>query len=127
MYARAVPVPATASLRDAERRTLDELVRLLRAEFGDDLHGVCLYGPRAGGGAEARGSDLDIIVLLEEPSGEDRIRALELWRRAALTEAASDAYFSIKVFDRTSVEHRALDSFLTEDLARDKVVLHGRS
>ncbi len=46
--------------------TLDDLVRRLREAYGDDLHGVALYGSAARGGAEhiPDKSDYNVLVLV---------------------------------------------------------------
>jgi hypothetical protein len=58
----AVPSCSMAALADAalderEREVLDRLVRALVDEYGDDLDGVWLYGPRARGSWWRRLSD----------------------------------------------------------------------
>ena len=58
-------------LTDAERRTLDVYLELLRERLGDRLVAVRVFGSVARGESWPRGmpirSDLDLLVLVREP------------------------------------------------------------
>ena len=51
------------------KEMLSRVKAALREAFGDRLHGVVLYGSEARGDADAD-SDVDLLVLLEEPCRE---------------------------------------------------------
>jgi predicted nucleotidyltransferase len=53
-------------MTDDVRRTVDECKALLTAHYGSKLKGVLLYGSTARG-EDALDSDIDLLVLLEEP------------------------------------------------------------
>jgi predicted nucleotidyltransferase len=67
-------------LNDAERRTLDAYVEILREALGDRLLAVRVFGSVARGEAWPAGmpirSDLDLLVLVAEPLAEEEEQAL---------------------------------------------------
>jgi predicted nucleotidyltransferase len=126
-YAPLVPSLPTASLDAAERRALQRFVGLLRERFAEDLEGVWLYGPRARGDRPREESELRLLVLLRDSSRRDRATALELLWEAALTEGATESYFSIRISDRASPERRrAIDEFRAREVEPDSIALFTR-
>jgi predicted nucleotidyltransferase len=67
-------------LTDSERRTLDTYVRELRERLGEQLLAVRVFGSVARGESWPAGmpirSDLDLLVLVREPTDDDTERAL---------------------------------------------------
>src|SRR4051794_11712615 len=55
---------------------LDEVVRRLRAQLGDELVSVILAGSYATGDALAGVSDVDVAVVCEQPLADERKRSL---------------------------------------------------
>ena len=122
-----MPALKDTSLTTTERRVLDRLVPLLKAEFGDSLHAVWLYGSRARGEAPAPESDVDLIVVADGVSWKDYGRALRLVDEAAGKEGASSAFFSVKLMDPAFVaERRRIGSFFLQEVDRDRIVLAGK-
>lgn len=115
-----------AALSEAERRTLERLVRLLAEEFGDALHGVWLYGSRARGEQPHDESDVDVLVVAEQRGRDDDLRLIELRDQAAEVEGVSPEWFSLKLYEPELVaERREIRSFFMQEVDRDKIVLAG--
>jgi predicted nucleotidyltransferase len=115
---------ATTALDDVERRVLDHLVGAVQAEYGEDLHGVWLYGSRARGERTHHESDIDVLVITRRPRDD-----LTLYR---LADEARDAVGGRRVIidpRQRSVawveDRRAIESFFVQEVDRDKVVLIG--
>jgi predicted nucleotidyltransferase len=118
---------AEASLADAERRTLERLVDVLRQELGSELRAVWLFGSRARGDNPHEESDVDLIVLTKEGGAHDQGRVIDLLFDAADAEGAAPTYFSAHVRDPEWVaERRAIDDFFIREVDRDKIVLFGK-
>lgn len=64
-------VLAPVALNDTERRVVERIVSVLKAELGEDLRAIWLYGSRARGEADPtetdidRRSDVDMLVVLD--------------------------------------------------------------
>ena len=116
----------TASLSAGERRVLERLVELLKAEFGDDLRSVWLYGSRARGERPGPDSDVDLLVVSTRGRFEDDLRVITLLGDAAEAEGANPAVFSTKVYDPDLIaQRREIRSFFMQEVDRDKIVLFG--
>ena len=109
-----------AALDPVEREVLDRLVRHVEAEYGDDLHGIWLYGSRARGERTHDESDVDVMVVTRTRRRDDRV-----WR--FVTEG-----WDLGVFvdpRQVSLEwvegRRAIRSFFLQEVDRDKIVLLG--
>jgi predicted nucleotidyltransferase len=113
------------SLRPEELRALERFVELLRAEFGDDLRSVWLYGSRARGEPPKDESDVDVIVIT--PGGwSDLNRVMKLMDQAADAEGAKSAFFSTFVYTPEHIaQRREIRSFFIQEVDRDKIVLAG--
>jgi predicted nucleotidyltransferase len=121
-----VPSLAQASLTEIERRVVRRLIELLRAELGDDLLAVWLFGSRARGERPGSESDVDLLVLTRGGRERHLPAAIRLLSRAADAEGASPAYFEVHVADPDWVQQRReIDSFFIREVDRDKVVLLG--
>ena len=115
-----------ASLAPNERRAIDRLIELLRAEFGSDLRGVWLYGSRARGEQTGGDSDIDLLVISSRGRPNDDLRAIELALEASDAEGVNLAGFSVKVYDPELVaQRREIRSFFMQEVDRDKIVLVG--
>jgi len=83
---------------------LQEIRKRLEAAYGERLRGIVLYGSEARGRARAD-SDVDVLVLLEEPldyvrdleAGLDALYplSLELGRRISAKPVSARAYESV--------------------------------
>lgn len=115
-----------AALDEVERRVLDRFRQLLRAEFGDDLVSVRLYGSRARGEQVHDESDVDLLVVIRGDSWESGRRVSALLYRAAEIEGANPAFFAPQVYSVDELERRrAIRSFFIQEVDRDKIVLAG--
>lgn len=117
---------AHASLSDAERQMLDELVVELRNEFGSQLRSVWLYGSRARGETPHEESDVDLLVVLDRRSMAADHRVFDVISRTAKEVGISSLTFSTLVYDVERIsQRRAIDSFFMREVDRDKIVLYG--
>jgi predicted nucleotidyltransferase len=115
-----------ASLTAPERRTLERFAERLRAELGDELHSVWLYGSRARGEPPHEESDVDVVVVAERAGWDDRLGIHRLLSSLADEEGSSPAFFSLQIYDPEHVAHRrAIGSFFMQEVDRDKIVLAG--
>ncbi len=119
-------VLAPASLSEKERRTVERLVELLPEELGCDVHAIWLYGSRARGETPHPESDIDLMVLADGVSFDEKMRATELVNRLAPAEGVSPVWFSF--FFNTPEwlrGRREIRSFFIAEVDRDKLVLYG--
>jgi predicted nucleotidyltransferase len=117
---------STVPLDHRLRRTLEHLVDVLRAEFGDDLVSLWLYGSRARREEPRPDSDIDLLMVTKRGSDDDWRRAYRILYAVASEEGVSPVCFSLKVVDSDWVyERRAIKSFFIQEVDRDKVVLAG--
>jgi uncharacterized protein (UPF0332 family)/predicted nucleotidyltransferase len=117
---------ATASLTSAERRVLRRAVAALRAELGDELLAVWLYGSRVNGAEVHAESDVDLVVVTSGGSARDASRIMRIFFDAADAEGAGAALFSPHVESPASLaELRAMDSFYLRNVERERLVLSG--
>jgi predicted nucleotidyltransferase len=125
---------ADVALNERERRVVDRLVARVREKLGADLLAVWLYGSRARREADPDEADPDLrsdvdLLAIVDPSVD--LQASRLWAQPML-EAEADAvgespvYFSLRIFDADWLRgRRRIDSFFTQEVDRDKVVLAG--
>lgn len=126
----AIEVKLTAR----ERRVVGRLLDWLRAEIGDGLLAVWLFGSRARGEADLsemdgdRRSDVDLMVVVSPEVDANRLK----WDLAPRLEAIADAegespvFFSVLIYDSERVrERRQIGSFFLQEVDRDKLVLLG--
>lgn len=98
----------------------------LRAELGEELVSVWLYGSRARGETPHAESDVDLLVVTRHTQDDDWRRAYSALDRVADEEGSPVAFFSLKLVDPDWIEgRRAVDSFFIREVDRDKVVLAG--
>ena len=117
---------AEATLSDAERRALDEIVHRLRSEFGTRLRSVWLYGSRARGEKPHPESDVDLLVVLDSRTWEDEQRVRDAVWTAVGEAAVSPVFFSTFVYDVARIaQRRQIKSFFIQEVDRDKIVLFG--
>lgn len=106
----------------------------LRAELGEALLAVWLFGSRARGEADLtetdpdRRSDVDLMVVVDPGVDSLRLR----WDLAPRLEAIADAegdspvWYSLHVYGSDRIrERRRIESFFLREVDRDKVVLFG--
>jgi predicted nucleotidyltransferase len=131
---RAEELSADIHLTDAERRVVERLLSWLRAEVGDDLLAVWLFGSRARGEADLtetdpdRRSDIDLMVVVGPDTDGDRLKRELAPHLEAIAdeEGESPVWFSVLVYDSDRVrERRRIRSFFLQEVDRDKLVLTG--
>lgn len=117
---------ARATLSDRERRALARFVETLRAELGDDLRSVWLYGSRARAEQPGPESDVDVLVVSERGLWADLRRVRRLLDEAAEGEGLEPTDFSAQIGDPAWLaQRRAIASFFIAEVDRDKIVLAG--
>ncbi len=120
--------PASATLSEAERRTVQRFVAALASELGDDLRAVWLYGSRARGERTHPDSDVDLLVIAAGDVERNQRLALELSEAAALAEGQSPFAYSVHVYDPQWLRgRREIESFFIGEVDRDKIVLAGNA
>ena len=120
--------PASATLSEAERRTVQRFVAALASELGDDLRAVWLYGSRARGERIHPDSDVDLLVIAAGDVERNQRLALELSEAAALAEGQSPFAYSVHVYDPQWLRgRREIESFFIGEVDRDKIVLAGNA
>jgi predicted nucleotidyltransferase len=125
---------ASAALSERERRVVERLLARLRAELGDGLLAVWLYGSRARGEADVeetdpdRRSDIDLMVIVDpsRDANEFSWEVTPLVEEAADAEGDSPVYYSVLVYDAERLrDRREIRSFFFQEVDRDKIVLAG--
>jgi predicted nucleotidyltransferase len=117
---------ASATLSEAERRTVRRFVTLMDDALGNDLRGLWLYGSRARGETPRKHSDVDLLVIAEGDREHRRRLAMDLSEAAALAEDENPFTYSVHVFDPARLRNRReIESFFIQEVDRDKVVLAG--
>lgn len=119
---------AGARLSDGERRLLERYAETLRAEFGVSLRAVWLFGSRARDEDTGPESDVDVLVLVDDDSWDNKERI-----RSRLHELAEEMsldrvpwYFSVHVNTPEWLRRRReIRSFFIQDVDRDKIVVLG--
>jgi predicted nucleotidyltransferase len=131
---RVEDLPIEIHLSDSERRVVERLLDWLRAEIGDDLLAVWLFGSRARGEADLsetdpdRRSDVDLMVVVSPRVDASRLK----WDLAPRLEAIADeegespVWFSVLIYDSDRLaERRRIRSFFVQEVDYDKLVLLG--
>lgn len=119
---------AEASLGGNELALIEHFVEKLRTHLGEQLRGVWLFGSRARGEEPTEDSDVDLLVLVDDASWNER-----MWVRRVLDDSAQELEmsglawsFSVHVHTLEWLnERREIRSFFIAELDRDKVVLCG--
>jgi len=117
-----------ASLSDAERDALERLVGLLERHFGEELHGVWLFGSRARGEPPHEESDIDLLVVVaNDRSWEVGMQVQRLIDQATEGTGVSPSWFAAHLYDLELVANRReIRSFFMQEVDRDKIVLTGK-
>ena len=69
---------------------------------------------------------MEVLVVSERASRDDRLRVIELVDEAARVEGANPAFFAVHLYDPTRVSQRRLiRSFFFQEVDRDKIALAG--
>lgn len=120
-----MPTLEGASLQPIERLVLERLVEAVRARYGDRLHAVWLFGSRARGEPPGAHSDIDLILLLDDPTYDDQKEVVGLAFDAAETLGYPPTYLS-PIVRRTGwpAERRAIRDFFIADVDRDRIALY---
>lgn len=121
-----MPALAEASLTDAERRVLEQLVERLAETLGPRLRSVWLYGSRARGETPHEESDIDLLVVVDPERPEDRRTVVRLAVDAESEVGLGTVLLSPLVYSSERVaQRREIRSFFLQEVDRDKVVLYG--
>jgi predicted nucleotidyltransferase len=122
-----VPTLDQASLTAPERTALERLVSLLEQHFGEDLHGVWLFGSRARGEPPHPESDIDLLVVAKDRSYEAGMQVQRLIDEATEGTGVSPTWFAAHLYDLELVANRReIRSFFIQEVDRDKIVLTGK-
>jgi predicted nucleotidyltransferase len=117
-----------ARLSVGERALLERFASELRSQQGLKSQAVWLFGSRARGEETREDSDVDVLVLTENASWENKMRihaALQTAARALGLEALTWS-FSIHVNTPAWLEQRRrVHSFFIAEVDRDKIPLSG--
>ena len=124
-YACGMEATERVRLTSAERDVLERWIERLRSEF--EIEAVWLFGSRARGDAGEH-SDVDLLVITRGNPEHDRERAWTLIDEVARERGADPAVYVPHTWDRAWLDNRrAIGSFFTQELDRDKVVLFGQA
>jgi len=108
------------SLSAQETTALAAYVAALKAHFGDQLVDVLLFGSKARGDAHP-GSDIDVVVILDNPDSQAVSGARGLGFDILL---AHGVFLSIRVMSRQQSQDLAdMDSMFYRNLVRDGISL----
>ena len=114
------------SLTPVERRAVQRLADELRADLGDALRAVWLYGSRARGESRREDSDVDVYVVTEGGRPRDDARVGDIAWRVSEEVGLSPFALSVQVRDPRHVAYkRGVEDFFIAEVDRDKVVLAG--
>lgn len=125
---------ADLTLNERERDVVERILGRLREKFAAHLLAVWLYGSRARGEADPGEtdpdlrSDIDLLAVLDTSQSveEARLWALPMVEAEADALGDSPVYYSLRIFDAEWLRgRREIDSFFTQEVDRDKVVLAG--
>jgi len=117
---------AEADLSEVERRALDRLTDSLKAELGESLRAVWLYGSRARGARREEYSDIDLLVITDENGRGEWELVSRLAVEAAENEGAYPWGVSAHVHDLLWLaDRRRIKAFFIQEVDRDKIVLAG--
>jgi predicted nucleotidyltransferase len=125
---------ADLTLSERERDVVERILRRLREKFAAHLLAVWLYGSRARGEADPGEtdpdlrSDIDLLAVLDASQSveEARLWALPMVEAEADALGDSPVYYSLRIFDAEWLRgRREIESFFTQEVDRDKVVLAG--
>lgn len=109
------------TLQREDRRIGLDFVDALRAEFGDDLLFVVVFGSKARGDADEE-SDMDVLVVLKEASLKTRRHVRDLATEICL---ASGLFLSTRVWDVEYWEHlKNLSLSLYRNICKDGILLY---
>ncbi len=122
-----MPTLDQTSLSPDERALLERFAVLAKQQLGTSLHAIWLFGSRARGEPPGHeGSDVDVLVLVDDASRDGKER---VWR--PFLEAARELdlerltpWFTLHI--RTPewlVGRREIKSFFIAEVDRDKVVV----
>lgn len=113
-----------ARLTVEERDVLRRWIERLQGEL--DIESVWLFGSRARGDATEE-SDIDLLVITRGSPERDRDRVWALIDQVARERGVDPAVYVPHTWDRAWLDgRRAIGSFFTEEVDRDKVVLFGK-
>jgi predicted nucleotidyltransferase len=117
------------SLSPSERALLERFAAELRAQLGEGLHAVWLFGSRARGEPPAHeDSDVDLLVLVDDASWDEKLRIQRLLADVAeeLNLGGLEIWFAVHIQTPEWLEgRRAIKSFFIAEVDRDKVVVEG--
>src|ERR1019366_3251234 len=119
---------ADTSLQPDEQALVEEFVQELRQHLAEQLHAVWLFGSRARGEQPSSESDVDLLVLVDHASWDDRMQVRKMLDQAARKLDLEALAWSFSVHVHTPqwlAERREIKSFFIAEIDRDKVALSG--
>ncbi len=119
---------ADTSLQPDEQALVEEFVQELRQRLAEQLHAVWLFGSRARGEQPSSESDVDLLVLVDHASWDDRMQVRKMLDQAARKLDLEALAWSFSVHVHTPqwlAERREIKSFFIAEIDRDKVALSG--
>ncbi len=128
LYSGPVAELLDTSLSSEERALLERFVAAAGTQLGGGLRAVWLFGSRARGERpDPEGSDVDLLVLVDDDSWNGQLRV-----HSALTQAAAELglesvawFFSLHVNSPDWLAgRRSIESFFIAEVDRDKVVVY---
>jgi predicted nucleotidyltransferase len=105
----------------ALRRQIEGLIESLGALLGDNLRAVYLHGSLATGGFQAKSSDIDLLVVVEQPLLRDRKLGLA---QTLLERSGTPAPIELSVLARADVQpwhHPAPYQFHYSEIWRERI------
>lgn len=117
------------SLKPPERHVVEQLGHALSDEFGERFVGLWLFGSTARGEQRGELSDVDLLVIVDDPAtfADQQAAHGRAWNLALAADAEPYA-FSVQVRDRAWLAgRRAIDAFFIQEIDRDRVIVAGEA
>ncbi len=119
---------ARARLSVDERALLERFASELSSQYDDDSQAVWLFGSRARGEKTSEDSDIDVLVLTEDASWQNKMRIHAALQTAARTLGLEGLTWSFSIHVNTPTwleQRRQVHSFFIAEVDRDKISLSG--
>jgi len=108
------------ALGERERRALKTFLTRLQRGLGENLVRVILFGSKARGAAK-RGSDIDLLVIVQRRNMGD---SHEVYKAASRTDLQYRVDISPKIFSLEEYEqHREIGALFVEEVEKEGVIL----
>jgi predicted nucleotidyltransferase len=117
-----------ARLTLGERALLERFASELRSQDDDPSQAIWLFGSRARGEETQEDSDVDVLVLTEDASWENKMRIRATLQTAARALGLEELTWSFSIHVNTPAwleQRRRVHSFFIAEVDRDKIPLSG--